>query len=1455
MAVLSALVRGAEDPVGSAKRSKQVFRAASVTDLDARIRFLAARLGLPEIHPARLGEVWSGVLTRKPSPSRRELLDLARRAVVTWNEPDPEIGAWRRALFARLEPTLSSMGALDAFGPETPPEIRHSHIELNPLLADWPRRLLNDSEWAFVEAPLPNIDPLPLDEVWVDLRLVAPEETAAPVTGVALREALDLRYEERHWLADPLQFTLEGLDGSVILVGSPGSGKTTLLKWIARRLIANPDGRFLLPLFIPLRAYGTWKREHPEDSLLDFGLLQAGISDARQRDLWTNALSYLSGPRGENVLLLLDGWDEVRELDRPPLHREIEELGHGFSMLLTSRPSGWPQSLPIHDLYEITELSPASIEKLIDRWFHFMGEPGLAAPLRRQLNRSVDLRRLARNPFLLTLLCGLAWRDGGGALPTSRAVLYEAAMKLTYDQDAKRHKQDVRRRWSDARRCQIERLALWLLDEAPESPRYVFGPEDVQASGAEPGLLDEYLKPSRLLAQWGLTPDTHHFLHATFQEYLAARSLATLARNKPGELLSHLRRHFFSGSWHEVFHFLSGLPGEGREVFWQGMAKLGRERDRFGQLAIRIARFAAESGIEDGGYARLGFDLRDELWAGIVRFTANALYVDAYAALDPAGLALRAQQSLQNAGRRTEALILQALGRTAAPETSKALVDRILQGDFRTAAVALNQLDILRRLDAGSLARLRSAAASRRVTPEVRSRAVWALGSIRDHASIRRIVGALFDPPLVAGVAQAVFFALSSLGSDEAVDTVRQLIDASEDPEWGSMIASCLERIRSPASRDLLLEMIALRPPDDPTVIETLKALGGMPIHQGTNVLLGLIAPGGSAELRAAAASALEAANGAGVVDALAKAAREDTDADVRKSALHSLERRARPFDARWLQEAVRDPRRGDRERALALTALGVAAQRFRGSADAVWLLPLAAGEILRLLENPEGVEVTRKAAHLAFLAGEIAVPRLLTLCQSDEIDPEVRYRACESLGRLKARPAVESLLELLRRAPNVEEDEEALPEAAANLAREAAGALAAIDPAVLLREPGATAAKALARWALETGSLVFEDRVLGPDGRVTARAPQPEASSSQAPQSLNRLDLHPDLQLVVRPIGDDDSQLMFELAVRDPRLGPGQDDFGPVALPQSARAFRKDLLLDLEDLTCKDHEMREISRARLAVKGTTLFRLLPPGLQRWLWMLKDSERTLELFSEEPFLPWELILLQPQGGDGGQGLFLHQAFTITRWLRGLRAQLDFPLSRIALVAPRWDDLPSALKERADILSLHVPGVREVTEIEPRYLAVRSALSSGEFDAWHFVGHASSRAEDPDRWEFRLEGDTSLRPEDLKSAGDFGRLRPWVFFNGCRTGGGGVSLDGTSGWAKRFLEAGAGSFIGTHWSVSDRAAREVAIALYSHFLGGMPIGKALRKIREDLLEEDPLTALNYMVYAHPLAACR
>ena len=101
-----------------------------------------------------------------------------------------------------------------------------------------------------------------------------------------------------------------------------------------------------------------------------------------------------------------------------------------------------------------------------------------------------------------------------------------------------------------------------------------------------------------------------------------------------------------------------------------------------------------------------------------------------------------------------------------------------------------------------------------------------------------------------------------------------------------------------------------------------------------------------------------------------------------------------------------------------------------------------------------------------------------------------------------------------------------------------------------------------------------------------------------------------------------------------------------------------------------------------------------------------------------------------------------------------------------------------------------------------------------------------------------------------------RTKPTVFINACRSAGVSPSYHRLDGWARKFLEAGAGAFIGSLWAVRDSTARDFASELYRKLQGGTTLGEAARGARLIAADEpgDP-TWLAYAVYGDPRAILR
>src|SRR5207245_2177711 len=77
-----------------------------------------------------------------------------------------------------------------------------------------------------------------------------------------------------------------------------------------------------------------------------------------------------------------------------------------------------------------------------------------------------------------------------------------------------------------------------------------------------------------------------------------------------------------------------------------------------------------------------------------------------------------------------------------------------------------------------------------------------------------------------------------------------------------------------------------------------------------------------------------------------------------------------------------------------------------------------------------------------------------------------------------------------------------------------------------------------------------------------------------------------------------------------------------------------------------------------------------------------------------------------------------------------------------------------------------------------------------------------------------------------------KKRSLVFINACEVGRGAPSLVGVGGFAKTFIEMGAGAVIAPLWSVKDDIAHQVALEFYESIIKApsTPFAEVLRRLR-------------------------
>jgi len=313
----------------------------------------------------------------------------------------------------------------------------------------------------------------------------------------------------------------------------------------------------------------------------------------------------------------------------------------------------------------------------------------------------------------------------------------------------------------------------------------------------------------------------------------------------------------------------------------------------------------------------------------------------------------------------------------------------------------------------------------------------------------------------------------------------------------------------------------------------------------------------------------------------------------------------------------------------------------------------------------------------------------------------------------------------------------------------------------------------------------------------------------------------------------------------------------GEVQLLGSPREYREDLTAQLESPAGKD------ARALRAV-GEKLYRELFPEQLRNAYREISALglRTLQIVSDEPWIPWELV--RPYDDDDPDEPLrddhLCARFELTRWLAGRCGPPDV-VSATAMAFVDASDgvagarLPAVAQERA-----HLRSLAERLDVDDRSPSRASSAAvadlldnaAGRLGLWHFAGHGDVSA-------LRLADGATLRPDDL--AGErqtaIKQRRPLVFLNACRTGAQESSWTRLDGWAAAWSGRCGAAFVGPLWSVADAPAAAFSAALYDALAAGDTLGKAVshaRSVTRERWPDDP-TWLSYSVYGHPSTTVR
>lgn len=370
---------------------------------------------------------------------------------------------------------------------------------------------------------------------------------------------------------------------NIVVLGDPGSGKSCfvrneILSYCAPDQNGNGDWyEQHVPVFLPLTEY-----VHSSDDPI--GLVEQCSRHARGQGLALESCHiYALLARGQ-IAFFFDGLDEVSSITGPQrVLAELEELVKEYAVtgnrfVLTSRPAAVrdaPLPSPLARV-SLLGLTDEEIAMLVHRLFEVRIEGSnrgrkvdqkVIDDILRDCTETPGIRRLARNPLLLTLLVFVY--ENSGAFSARRHLIYSQAIKTLV---SVRHREIQRAKLSESDlRVRLGKVAVAMFrreeSALPTRERVLSILSTVmdEDTDSEEDFIQDVAETTGLIVVHPRTKDRSDdlisFMHYSFLEYYTAVGFLD---DKTG--FGTVAKFALNQRWREVVTLMFGILGEQSDI-------------------------------------------------------------------------------------------------------------------------------------------------------------------------------------------------------------------------------------------------------------------------------------------------------------------------------------------------------------------------------------------------------------------------------------------------------------------------------------------------------------------------------------------------------------------------------------------------------------------------------------------------------------------------------------------------------------------------------------------------------------------------------------------------------------------------------------------------------------------------------------------------------------------------